>query len=116
MRTLKELAQESIDIQNACNLSGILHSAAEAIIELHALMPAASTSEINTHPIMRAWVSKICDMTGNYTGAYPADELRLIMEAPDSDEDVRRSTAAALALAHTHGKMAPRRRWRALDA
>lgn len=84
MRTLKELAREAIDVQQASNLSGILLGAQRALVDLRALLPAASYNVVNTHPVMRAWVSKICDMTGNYTGAYPADELRAVVECPNT--------------------------------
>ena len=98
MKTLKDLVQDVERAQNGCNLSGILHSAAAAIIELRAVMPSASTTTINNHPIMRAWSSKIADLSGNYDGAYPLEALRAILSAPDSDLDVKRSTAAAVNL------------------
>ena len=82
MKTIKELARDVETAQNACNLSGILASAAEAIKDLRAALPGLSTSALNLHPIMRAWSSKIADLTGNYDGSYPAEELRLILAAP----------------------------------
>ncbi len=82
MKTIKELAQEAIDVQNACNLPGVLLSFHHASLNLRALMPAAGAGTIQAHPIMRAWCSKICDMTGNYSGAYPADELAELLKAP----------------------------------
>lgn len=96
MKTIKELAREVAEIQNASNLSGVLHGAAAAIVELRDALPGLSTGAYNRHPIMRAWSSKIADLSGNYMGNYPADELAMILAAPDSDEDVRRSTAAAI--------------------
>lgn len=60
-RTLKELAQESLDIQNASNLSGIVHSFSRAITELREV---ASGSYSNVHPINLLWADKIAHLTG----------------------------------------------------
>ena len=104
MKTLKELVRDVQTAQNASNLTAVMRAAHEAGADLLAL--GIGTRAVNHHPVMRAWVSKIADLSGNYDGAYPSDELRLILEAPDSDADVRKSTAAALDVArdpHANG-------------
>lgn len=59
MRSLSELAREAIQIQDACNLSGLVHGWSRSVTELRKNLPDASTERINTHPINRLWVSKL---------------------------------------------------------
>jgi hypothetical protein len=72
---MRDLVKEAIDVQDACNLAGVLLGAHNAARELRALLPAADTGFINRHPVMRAWACKIADLSGNYDGAYPLEEL-----------------------------------------
>lgn len=89
MKTIKQLAKDAEDVQNGCNLSGILHGAATAATELRAVLgPATSTGAVNRHPIMRAWAHKIADLAGLESYGYPAEELRLIHLAPDAPGDI----------------------------
>ena len=62
MRTIKELAQEAIGVQDACNLSGLVHGWSKAITELREQCPGAGTDTINTHPINVMWASKCRDL------------------------------------------------------
>lgn len=78
-RTLAQLAREALDVQNACNLSGVVHSYARALSRLRSLLPEASTRTINTHPISQLWADKCAHLTdtqllgGDWvTGAYAA--------------------------------------------
>lgn len=65
MRTLKELAQEVLAAQNACNLSGVMLSASEAICELRKVEGGPrGNDELHSHPITRLWASKIHDLAG----------------------------------------------------
>ena len=86
MKTLKDLARDVEEAQSACNLSGVLLSAHEAAAALLKIL--LITGEVNRHCIMRAWASKIADLTGNYDGAYPLEELRAILKAPDTAGDM----------------------------
>jgi hypothetical protein len=61
-RTLKQLAQESLDVQDACNLSGVLHGAYEAMLSLRKLGVYNAQ-----HPIMQLWADKIAHLTGTQT-------------------------------------------------
>jgi hypothetical protein len=63
-KSMKELAQEALDVQNACNLSGVVHGFSRAISRLRELLPNAGTDEINSHPICVAWADKIASLTG----------------------------------------------------
>lgn len=58
-RTLAELAAEAIQIQDASNLSGLVHGWSRAVGELRLLMPSAGTDTINRHPINKMWAFKL---------------------------------------------------------
>lgn len=62
-RTLKDLAKEAIDVQNACNLSGVVLSWGRAILRLRAILNAG-TQETNEHPINQLWADKVAQLTG----------------------------------------------------
>jgi hypothetical protein len=66
MRTIQDLAKEAIQVQDACNLSGVVHGFSRAITELREILRATggdlSTDAVNTHPICRMWASKIHDL------------------------------------------------------
>ena len=67
MRTIRELAKEAIEVQNASNLSGVVHSFAKAMTDLREAANVegwASTEKINTHPIAIVWAGKIADLSG----------------------------------------------------
>ena len=61
---LKRLAQQALQVQNACNMSGIAHSFAKAMSELRVLQPQLGTDALNSHPITRLWASKVHDLAG----------------------------------------------------
>jgi len=78
---LKELAQEALDVQNACNLSGVVHGWSRSISQLRLLLPNAGTDEINNHPINVLWCDKCASLCGiqsfahdNVMKAYEAAE------------------------------------------
>jgi hypothetical protein len=66
MRTIQDLAKEAIQVQDACNLSGVVHGFSRAMTELREILRATggdlSTDAVNTHPICRMWASKIHDL------------------------------------------------------
>lgn len=57
MKTLKELAAEALDIQNACNLCGLAQRFAQVQIELGQYTDG--TDARNTHPVTRLWLDKM---------------------------------------------------------
>lgn len=61
-KTLKQLAQEALDVQNACNLSGVAQSFARVMIDLGE--HTKGTDERNTHPVAILWADKIAHLTG----------------------------------------------------
>lgn len=66
-KTLKELAQEALDVQDACNLSGVVHGWHRSMERLCAIMRElpdySGTDMVNTHPINKLWASKVYDLT-----------------------------------------------------
>jgi hypothetical protein len=67
MKTLKELAKEALQVQDASNLSGVVHGWHRAITDLCEILRGdpefSGTDEINHHPINKLWASKVHDLT-----------------------------------------------------
>jgi allantoicase len=65
MRTLKELSDEVLSVQDACNLSGIVGAFGRAMHDLweHARRQNEGTDWVNRHAITRAWVSKLVSLS-----------------------------------------------------
>jgi len=65
MRTIRELAKEALDCQNASNLSGLAHTFSRVVTDLREIARAEgweSTEKINTHPIVIVWVCKLANL------------------------------------------------------
>jgi len=62
-KTLTDLAREALQVQDACNLSGVVHGFSRAITRLREALPNAGTDEINTHPVSVLWADKIAHLT-----------------------------------------------------
>lgn len=61
--TLKQAAQQALDIQDACNLSGVVFAfgrAMQAICD----SPNSGTDERNQHPIVTMHLLKLCELNG----------------------------------------------------
>lgn len=70
-RTLAQLSQEALDIQNACNMGGLSNGFARAVEDLSPHCPEG-TSQRNRHPVTSLWIAKLADLAGiDYT--YPRD-------------------------------------------
>lgn len=74
-RTLADLAREAIQVQDACNLSGVVLSFARSIVRLRALLAAegkGGTDSVNRHPICQLWADKIQSLSCSeaYSEAY----------------------------------------------
>lgn len=64
VKSLKELAQEAITIQHACNLSGLVHAWPGVIESLRSIHPATlDTTELARHPINKMWAYKIYSLS-----------------------------------------------------
>lgn len=65
VRSWKELAKEALDIQNACNLSGLVYAFAAIIKEIRCRLNdegVNSTDIINTHPICILFTDKLASL------------------------------------------------------
>ena len=63
-RSLQQLAKESLEIQNACNLSGVVHSWSRSVKRLRELLPNSGTDQINRHFVNVLFADKLADLTG----------------------------------------------------
>lgn len=71
MKTLKELCKEALDVQDACNLTGVLKSFDRTMGELRLLAREEGwegTEAINRHPVAILFSSKIASLTGSEDG------------------------------------------------
>ncbi len=87
--TLRDAAQTALDVQNACNLSGVLASFTEIVHEV--IWPEArrlghGTEWVNEHPICTLFLSKLGSLNRGY---YECD----FMHASDACEALARGEA-----------------------
>lgn len=71
MKSVQEMAAEALAVQNACNLSGVVHTFSQTMITLRKCLeqePDFSTDKLNTHPIAVLYASKIASLTGADSG------------------------------------------------
>jgi hypothetical protein len=61
--SLRELAQDALDMQDACNLCGVAQDFAKAMLELGEHCPEG-TKQRNTHPVTKLWVDKLISLSG----------------------------------------------------
>lgn len=78
--------QNALDVQNACNLSGVVHSLVRDIQTLRDSPDCTGTSWINRHPVVLWYVDKLVDLTGRpdsteLSRAY--DQLTAAANTPD---------------------------------
>ena len=68
MKTIQELSKEALQVQDACNLSGVVHGFSRAMTDLRELSRQEGwegTDNLNSHPIAVLWSSKIASLTGS---------------------------------------------------
>lgn len=63
-RTLAELAREALQVQDACNLSGVVHGFSRAVRRLREVCPELDSNTIRTNPVVLLWVDKLSDLVG----------------------------------------------------
>ena len=82
MKTLKQLAQDSIDVQNASNLLGVSKAFNLMLLDLKHYFP--DHNDLYNHAITRVWVDKITSLSniqfdsGNVSQAF--DDVMNIIE------------------------------------
>jgi hypothetical protein len=62
-RTLPQLAEEALAVQDACNLSGVVLSWGRSIHRLRDLLPNVGTDAISRHPVNVLFASKVASLT-----------------------------------------------------
>jgi hypothetical protein len=78
------LWQEAFDIQNACNLGGLIHDFPRVLtaVQGEAHARGQGTAYVNTHPIVRLWLDKLCDLAGMTVSQRPVlDAYQAAVEA-----------------------------------
>ena len=63
-RTLQQLAQEAMDVQDASNLCGVVQGFARAMLDLTDLYRDKGTDFIKSHFITIAWADKVNSLCG----------------------------------------------------
>ena len=63
MRTMAQLAEEAIQVQDACNLTAVVKGMDRAIASLREL-GVTGTDEIREHFVTRLWAAKVADLCG----------------------------------------------------
>jgi len=59
-----KLAQKTLDVQDACNLSGIVNSMNDMLATLRQRTDCQGSRWIACHPITKLWIDKLCDLSG----------------------------------------------------
>lgn len=81
MKTEKDLLAEAYQVQDACNLSGVVHSFALAITRLRELHPDKGTDFINGHPVCVMYSDKIRHLSKSDNPQISFDSYLLGVEA-----------------------------------
>ena len=66
MKTIRDIAQSALDVQNACNLSGVVHSFSALMTLLSE--QGLSSEEKNRHPAVILYSNKIASLCGSESG------------------------------------------------
>ena len=77
MKTIQQLAQEVLRVQDACNLLGVSRAYPAALCDLRAALEASGErTRVEDHPITLLWVDKLASLSGsgltNYGDVYDA--------------------------------------------
>lgn len=76
MRTMKDMAQDALSVQDASNLTGVIHSWSRMLPDLRAAIEAHckennlvfSTDRVNQHPVNVLFASKVASLTSCEVG------------------------------------------------
>ena len=101
--------RRAIEVQDACNLSAVVHSMDETMSDLWAMARALGkgTDWVNNHPICRLYASKIAHLTGMFASANTlafhaeAEELCTLYRTGSADQEIGR---LALEEGQTHDR------------
>ncbi len=81
-KALKELAEEAIACQDACNLSGVVHCYSTAMTQLWAIAheQKKGTDWVNTHPVAFLFAYKCMALAGYEPLSAPFEKAYLACE------------------------------------
>jgi hypothetical protein len=96
--TLQLAAKLALDVQNACNASGVIHTLAEQVLLVvweHARERGRGTDYVNTHPIVTLFLYKLTALNSgeclcNYTSIryeIAKRKCKAIAEGRDPDKE-----------------------------
>ena len=77
MTSLQDLAREAIQVQDACNLSGVAHGFSKAMSDLRSM--GLDSSACAQHPITLVWIDKLASLSG-YRQDYSSDMIAAYRE------------------------------------
>jgi hypothetical protein len=63
-KTMQDVAKDAILVQNACNLSGVVHAFSTAVTVLREQRDCTGTKWVNEHPVSILFSAKIASLTG----------------------------------------------------
>lgn len=78
-RSLQELAAECLQVQDACNLSGVVHGWSRSIRRLREVLGNPGTDELNKHPINVLWADKVAHLTNAENGSRVTDAYHEVL-------------------------------------
>ena len=95
---MKGHCHDALQVQDACNLSGVVRSMCGAMSDLWAMARALGkgTDWVNNHPICRLYASKIAHLTGMFASANTlafhaeAEELCTLYRTGSADQEIGR--------------------------
>src|SRR5713226_1022598 len=81
--TIQQAAKTALDCQDACNLSGVLASFHQIVMDV--IWPEArrlgkGTEYVNTHSIVALFLSKLVDLNRNQDFSQAYDEVKKLAE------------------------------------
>jgi hypothetical protein len=90
-RTIAEEAQTALDVQNAVNLSGVVHSLSRTMSTLwnEANRIGEGTEWVNSHPIVRLYLDKLQSLAGSPSDLSHDYEHVKALANPKMDEQPR---------------------------
>ncbi len=97
-KTLKDMAREALNVQNACNLSGVVHSLSRLLPDLREILEKEegfSTTVLNQHPVVFLFTTQIASLSGvcvfadadKYADAYQWAQLAAEDKLPTPESD-----------------------------
>jgi hypothetical protein len=85
MKTIRDIAQSALDVQNASNLSGVVHSFSKLMTLLGE--QGLNSEEKNRHPAVILYSNKIASLCGSESGAEFARAYEWAMREIEKGED-----------------------------